>query len=121
MKKEYNESEPREAEIIGRNPARDYKKSSNDNYETKNSKKRVRGQKVRRAKPIKDNTADAYVRIFRISKIVAVLIVILLICILGLILKFLVGVLAWLLQFFIVIAAVALVVWLIYSLIKSKK
>jgi hypothetical protein len=116
MKKGARISEPVEAEIVGKNPSRKYHKSADKSAEAE----RKHGAKVKRAKPIHRNREVDYLKIFRINRIIAVLILILLICALGLILKFLVGVLAWLLQFAIVAIGVVLIFWLIYSLISKK-
>jgi len=116
--------EVQEAEIIGENPSRDYKKSSGGSRKTKNS--RNSGQKFREHDAqISRNNANAdfndFAKMLRRGKIIAILVLILLVCLFGLILKFLVGILAWLLQFIIVIVAVALVVALVYNFAKGKR
>ena len=110
-------AEPVEADIVGDNPSRDYKKSarkSTSQHESQNSGQKFRESSIKNS-PMYANTN--FTKIFRINKIVVILVLVLLVCLLGLILKFLVGVLAWLLQFIVVIVAVALVVWLVYRLI----
>lgn len=115
--------EPIEAEIVGANPSRDYKKSarqdSQKSHRSQNSGQKFRGRSSVPLRSVRGDDFNNFAKIFRINKIVVILTLILLVCLLGLILKFLVGVLAGLLQFVVMIVAVALVVWLIYNLVKG--
>jgi len=117
--------EIREAEIIGDNPSRDYKKSSSRARKTKdsrNSGQKFRENDARVSRKYMGNTDfNDFVKILRRGKIIAILVLILLVCIFGLILKFLVGILAWLLQFIIVIVAIALILMLVFNFAKGKK
>lgn len=117
-------SEPVEAEVVGDNPTRDYAKSSQKNRSrnAQNSGQKFREKSHRNSRQTAANYPAAdFAHVFRVGKIAAALILILLVCLFGLILKFLVGVFAGILQFVVVAAALALVGWLIYSFAKGRQ
>lgn len=80
------------------------------------SKKAIEGEVVERSSDRQGNS-----RTFRASGIIAILVLIIAICILAFILKFVVGFLAIVLQFIVVVAAISLVGLLIYNWLKGDK
>lgn len=81
-----------------------------------NKKRAIEGEVVERNSDRKGSSHT-----FRANGIIAILVLIIAICILAFILKFVVGFLAIILQFIVVVAAIGLIGLLIYNWIKGDK